>query len=176
MSKFRGSITLSIFSLSTLSNYHYWQSPKTRYWRLVRPYQTGIPPARLLALVWAHNPDLSVSHYTQYNSISQNVQSKKVCKIFIFSWHTSYCSISLFVFSQTNVPQGCPVRRFLTGRRVDWASGRLRSIFYSTTYLTFDSLRPSYFSCANSLSRNSDTSSMSSLSIKSSFINTSRSV
>ncbi len=101
---------------------------------------------------------------------------KKVCKIFIFSWHTSYCSISLFVFSQTNVPQGCPVRRFLTGRRVDWASGRLRSIFYSTTYLTFDSLRPSYFSCANSLSRNSDTSSMSSLSIKSSFINTSRSV
>ena len=58
MSKFRGSITLSIFSLSTLSNYHYWQSPKTRYWRLVRPYQTGIPPARLLALVWAHNPDL----------------------------------------------------------------------------------------------------------------------
>lgn len=122
------------------------------------------------------NSDLSVSHYTQYNSISQNVQSKKVCKIFIFSWHTSYCSISLFVFSQTNVPQGCPVRRFLTGRRVDWASGRLRSIFYSTTYLTFDSLRPSYFSCANSLSRNSDTSSMSSLSIKSSFINTSRSV
>ena len=120
--------------------------------------------------------DLSVSHYTQYNSISQNVQSKKVCKIFIFSWHTSYCSISLFVFSQTNVPQGCPVRRFLTGRRVDWASGRLRSIFYSTTYLTFGSLRPSYFSCANSLSRNSDTSSMSSLSIKSSFINTSRSV
>ena len=58
MSKFRDSITLSIFSLSTLSNYHYWQSPKTRYWRLVRPYQTGIPPARLLALVWAHNPDL----------------------------------------------------------------------------------------------------------------------
>ena len=58
MSKFRGSITLSIFSLSTLSNYHYWQSPKTRYWRLVRPYQTGIPPARLLALVWAHNSDL----------------------------------------------------------------------------------------------------------------------
>ena len=57
MSKFRGSITLSIFSLSTLSNYHYWQSPKTRYWRLVRPYQTGFPPARLLALVWAHNPD-----------------------------------------------------------------------------------------------------------------------
>ena len=57
MSKFRGSITLSIFSLSTLSNYHYWQSPKTRYWRLVRPYQTGIPPARLLALIWAHNPD-----------------------------------------------------------------------------------------------------------------------
>ena len=57
MSKFRGSITLSIFSLSTLSNYHYWQSPKTRYWRLVRPYQTGIPPARLLALVWAHNSD-----------------------------------------------------------------------------------------------------------------------
>ena len=84
--------------------------------------------------------------------------------------------ILLFVFSQTNVPQGCPVRQFLTGRRVDWASGRLRSIFYSTTYLTFDSLRPSYFSCANSLSRNSDTSSMSSLSIKSSFINTSRSV
>ena len=124
----------------------------------------------------ASNFDLSVSCYTQYNSISQNVQSKKVCKIFIFSWHTSYCSISLFVFSQTNVPQGCPVRRFLTGRRVDWASGRLRSIFYSTTYLTFDSLRPSYFSCANSLSRNSDTSSMSSLSIKSSFINTSRSV
>jgi len=58
ISKFRGSITLSIFSLSTLSNYHYWQSPKTRYWRLVRPYQTGIPPARLLALVWAHNFDL----------------------------------------------------------------------------------------------------------------------
>ena len=58
MSKFRGSITLSIFSLSTLSNYHYWQSPKTRYWRLVRPYQTGIPPARLLALFWAHNFDL----------------------------------------------------------------------------------------------------------------------
>ena len=58
MSKFRGSITLSIFSLSTLSNYHCWQSPKTRYWRLVRPYQTGIPPARLLALVWAHNPVL----------------------------------------------------------------------------------------------------------------------
>ena len=58
MSKFRGSITLSIFSLSTLSNYHYWQSPKTRYWRLVRPYQTGIPPARLLALIWAHSPDL----------------------------------------------------------------------------------------------------------------------
>lgn len=57
ISKFRGSITLSIFSLSTLSNYHYWQSPKTRYWRLVRPYQTGIPPARLLALVWAHNFD-----------------------------------------------------------------------------------------------------------------------
>ena len=57
MSKFRGSITLSIFSLSTLSNYHYWQSPKTRYWRLVRPYQTGIPPARLLALIWAHNSD-----------------------------------------------------------------------------------------------------------------------
>jgi hypothetical protein len=25
---------------------------------LVRPYQTGIPPARLLALVWAHNSDL----------------------------------------------------------------------------------------------------------------------
>lgn len=43
--------------LSTLSNYHYWQSPKTRYWRLVRPYQTGIPPVRLLALVWAHNTD-----------------------------------------------------------------------------------------------------------------------
>ena len=61
MSKFRGSITLSIFSLSTLSNYHYWQSPKTRYWRLVRPYQTGIPPARLLALVWAHNFDLSLT-------------------------------------------------------------------------------------------------------------------
>ena len=60
MSKFRGSITLSIFSLSTLSNYHYWQSPKTRYWRLVRPYQTGIPPARLLALIWAHNFDLSL--------------------------------------------------------------------------------------------------------------------
>ena len=60
MSKFRGSITLSIFSLSTLSNYHYWQSPKTRYWRLARPYQTGIPPARLLALVWAHNSDLSI--------------------------------------------------------------------------------------------------------------------
>ena len=110
--------------------------------------------------------NLSVSHYTQYNSISQNVQSKKVCKIFIFSWHTSYCSISLFVFSQTNIPQGCPVRRFLTGRRADWASGRLKSIFYSTTYLTFDSLRPSYFSYANSLSRNSDTSFMSSLSIK----------
>ena len=63
MSKFRGSITLSIFSLSTLSNYHYWQSPKTRYWRLVRPYQTGIPPARLLALVWAHNSDLSNSFF-----------------------------------------------------------------------------------------------------------------
>ena len=61
MSKFRGSITLSIFSLSTLSNYHYWQSPKTRYWRLVRPYQTGIPPARLLALIWAHNPDFTLS-------------------------------------------------------------------------------------------------------------------
>ena len=61
MSKFRGSITLSIFSLSTLSNYHYWQSPKTRYWRLVRPYQTGIPPARLLALIWAHNFDLSLT-------------------------------------------------------------------------------------------------------------------
>ena len=107
----------------------------------------------------------------------KNVQSKKSMQDFLyFLWHTSYCSISLFVFSQTNVPQGCPVRRFLTGRRVDWASGRLRSIFYSTTYLTFDSLRPSYFSCANSLSRNSDTSSMSSLSIKSSFINTSRSV
>ena len=27
------------------------------YWRLVRPYQTGIPPARLLALVWAHKFD-----------------------------------------------------------------------------------------------------------------------
>ena len=62
ISKFRGSITLSIFSLSTLSNYHYWQSPKTRYWRLVRPYQTGIPPARLLALVWAHNSDLLNSY------------------------------------------------------------------------------------------------------------------
>ena len=60
MSKFRGSITLSIFSLSTLSNYHYWQSPKTHYWRLVRPYQTGIPPARLPALIWAH--DLDVLH------------------------------------------------------------------------------------------------------------------
>ena len=65
MSKFRGSITLSIFSLSTLSNYHYWQSPKTRYWRLVRPYQTGIPPARLLALVWAHNPDLTKNQSTK---------------------------------------------------------------------------------------------------------------
>lgn len=68
MSKFRGSITLSIFSLSTLSNYHYWQSPKTRYWRLVRPYQTGIPPARLLALVWAHNSDLlSYLYNIQYH-------------------------------------------------------------------------------------------------------------
>ena len=66
MSKFRGSITLSIFSLSTLSNYHYWQSPKTRYWRLVRPYQTGIPPARLLALIWAHNPNLLNSTHLLY--------------------------------------------------------------------------------------------------------------
>ena len=70
MSKFRGSITLSIFSLSTLSNYHYWQSPKTRYWRLVRPYQTGIPPARLLALIWAHNSDLLISNLLAANSIS----------------------------------------------------------------------------------------------------------
>jgi len=28
---------------------------------LVRPYQTGIPPARLLALIWAHNFDLSLT-------------------------------------------------------------------------------------------------------------------
>ena len=70
MSKFRGSITLSIFSLSTLSNYHYWQSPKTRYWRLVRPYQTGIPPARLLALVWAHNSDLYHCSYSLLYQIS----------------------------------------------------------------------------------------------------------
>ena len=28
------------------------------------------------------NTDLSVSHYTQYNSISQNVQSKKVMQDF----------------------------------------------------------------------------------------------
>ena len=72
MSKFRGSITLSIFSLSTLSNYHYWQSPKTRYWRLVRPYQTGIPPARLLALVWAHNFDLHNSSLTHADKKNYN--------------------------------------------------------------------------------------------------------
>ena len=72
MSKFRGSITLSIFSLSTLSNYHYWQSPKTRYWRLVRPYQTGIPPARLLALIWAHNSDLFASYYSHSSLLAAN--------------------------------------------------------------------------------------------------------
>lgn len=115
-----------------------------------------------------------------------STHKKKVCKTFT-SPHTLFRTVPTLsivyrpyslvrVFLLTSVPQGCPVRRFLTGRRVDWASGRLRSIFYSTTYLTFNSLRPSYFSCANSLSRNSDTSSMSSLSIKSSFINTSRSV
>ena len=70
MSKFRGSITLSIFSLSTLSNCHYWQAPKTRYWRLVRPYQAGISSARLFALIWAHNPDLHLKSFSSfYNSI-----------------------------------------------------------------------------------------------------------
>ena len=69
MSKFRGSITLSISLLSTLSDFHYWQPPKTRYWRLVRPYQTGIPPVRLLALVWAHNSDLPLSCICIFGSI-----------------------------------------------------------------------------------------------------------
>lgn len=79
-------------------------------------------------------------------------------------------------FSANQRPAGCPERRFLTGRRVGWASGRLRNHSYPATYFIFDSLRPSYFSFAKSLSRNSDTSSISSLSIKSSFISTSRSV
>ena len=78
MSKFRGSITLSIFSLSTLSNYHYWQSPKTRYWRLVRPYQTGIPPARLLALIWAHNSDLLLKSYHILKHISIPIVSAPI--------------------------------------------------------------------------------------------------
>ena len=72
MSKFRGSITLSIFSLSTLSNYHYWQSPKTRYWRLVRPHQTGIPPARLLLCVHAQSRFVKLSiqyHISLANTI-----------------------------------------------------------------------------------------------------------
>jgi hypothetical protein len=30
---------------------------------LVRPYQTGIPPVRLLALVWAHNSDLLLLYF-----------------------------------------------------------------------------------------------------------------
>jgi hypothetical protein len=47
---------------------------------LVRPYQTGIPPVRLLALVWAHNPDsstsliLSVYHNYTYNSTSHSIK------------------------------------------------------------------------------------------------------
>ena len=82
MSKFRGSITLSIFSLSTLSNYHYWQSPKTRYWRLVRPYQTGIPPARLLALVWAHNFDLPNFPFTSI-PLPTNTQNGRVAELVV---------------------------------------------------------------------------------------------
>ena len=78
--------------------------------------------------------------------------------------------------SSNQRPAGCPERRFLTGRWVGWASGRLKRLSYSATYSTPASLRPSYFSFAKSLSRNSDTSSISSLSIKSSFISTSRSV
>lgn len=50
MSKFRGSITFPIFSLSTLSRQHYCSPPKTRYCWLVRPSQTGFSPARLPAL------------------------------------------------------------------------------------------------------------------------------
>lgn len=79
-------------------------------------------------------------------------------------------------FSTNQRPAGCPERRFLTGRRVGWASGRLRNPSYPATYSMPASLRPSYLSFAKSLSRNSDTSSISSLSIKASFINTSRSV
>ena len=50
MSKFRGSITFPIFSLSTLSRQHYCNPPKTRYCWLVRPSQTGFSPDRLPAL------------------------------------------------------------------------------------------------------------------------------
>ena len=98
MSKFRDSITLSIFSLSTLSNYHYWQSPKTRYWRLVRPYQTGIPPARLLALVWAHNSDLSIcfiiAHASSFTIKKSNrIFSITLCRVvsplLVFCYHSN---------------------------------------------------------------------------------------
>lgn len=50
MSKFRGSITFPVFSLSTLSRLHYCTPPKTRYCWLVKPSQTGFSPARLPAL------------------------------------------------------------------------------------------------------------------------------
>ena len=94
ISKFRGSITLSIFSLSTLSNYHYWQSPKTRYWRLVRPYQTGIPPARLLALVWAHNSDLQIS-FTYYITYTYLHTSKRaIISIFLSNQRPPFHALS----------------------------------------------------------------------------------
>ena len=96
ISKFRGSITLSIFSLSTLSNYHYWQSPKTRYWRLVRPYQTGIPPARLLALVWAHNSDL-LNSYPHY--------SIKITTLYIT--FVTYNAVTFIFFDTPNKTYSC---------------------------------------------------------------------
>ena len=98
MSKFRGSTTLSIFSLSTLSNYHYWQSPKTRYWRLVRPYQTGIPPARLLALIWAHNSDLLLKSYHILKHISIPIVSAPIYCIAFRRKCVSFCFLFI-IFS-----------------------------------------------------------------------------
>lgn len=77
--------------------------------------------------------------------------------------NSKHSLLSIFPCSCFSINQrsaGCPERRFLTGRRVGWASGRLINHSYSATYFMFASLRPSYFSFAKSLSRNSDTSSI----------------
>ena len=108
-----------------------------------------------------------------YRKLRGNQKGNQTNVWLLFFCKKSFLCLFLFIKQRS---AGCPERRFLTGRRVGWASGRLGNRSYPATYFIVASLRPSYLSLDKSLSRNSDTSSISSLSIKSSFISTSRSV